>query len=220
MRFHQGICAILLFIFLAALGSSGVSGSKVVLVTGFEPFGIYPTNPSQVIAETLNGSTLGDAEIIGMVLPVDFNKSVERTRDAMEQHHPDVVISLGLNAKSKVIEVEKIGFNLKRYPKGDGAWSFPQRIDKNGPFFRITPLKTYEIVQKIRDENIPVKLSFFAGSYICNALFYGILGYVKNQSLNTTTGFIHVPLLDSQDPSGMPLGTMVDAVKIAIQESL
>ncbi|HWR27239.1 MAG TPA: hypothetical protein VN377_02255, partial [Candidatus Thermoplasmatota archaeon] len=127
---------------------------------------------------------------------------------------------LGLNAKADAIEVEKIGVNIKRYPKDDGSWSFPQRIDMNGPFFRITSLKTSEIARKIRDADIPAKQSFFAGSYICNALFYGVLGYVKEQNLNTSVGFIHVPLLDSQDSAGMPLESMVEAVKIAVQECL
>jgi len=220
MRLHQGICIFILFIVLVPLGMSGVSSSKVVLVTGFEPFGVYLTNPSQLIAETLNGSTLNDAEIIGIVLPIDFDKSVEITRDAIEQYHPDMVISLGLHAKSPMIEVEKIGFNLKRYQKDDGTWSFPQRIDKNGPFLRITSLKTNDIARKIRDANIPARQSFFAGMYICNALFYEVLGFAEDQNLNSTIGFIHVPLLDSQSPSGMPLETMVDAVKIAILESL
>jgi pyroglutamyl-peptidase len=181
---------------------------------------VHSTNPSQIIAETLNGSSLNDAKIIGIVLPVDFEKSVERARDAIELYHPDVVISLGLNVKAQRIEVEKIGFNLKRYPKDDGTWSFPQKIEKNGPFLRLTSLKTNDIAGTIRQANIPAQQSFFAGTYICNALFYGLLGYVMELNLNITVGFLHVPLLDSQNPSGMPLQMMVDAVKIVIQESL
>lgn len=210
----------MLFIFLIPLGMYGASGSTVVLVTGFEPFGMHSTNPSQIIAEALNGSSLNDAEIIGIVLPVDFEKSVAEARDAIELYNPDVVISLGLNAKAQRIEVEKIGFNLKRYPKDDGTWSFPQRIDKNGPFLRLTSLKTHDITRTIRQAHIPAQQSFFAGTYICNALFYGLLGYVMERNRSITVGFLHVPLLDSQDPSGMPLQMMVDAVKIAIRESL
>ncbi len=75
---------------------------RSVLVTGFEPFGTYPINPSQVIAETLNGSTLHDAEIIGIILPVNFTTSVEKAKEAIELYKPDVVISLGLNAKAEV----------------------------------------------------------------------------------------------------------------------
>jgi pyroglutamyl-peptidase len=220
MRIRYGVYVIWILVLLVPTGMYSASCSKVVLVTGFEPFGIYTTNPSQLIAETLNGSSLNDTELIGIVLPVDFNKSVELATEAIQLYHPDVVISLGLNARSDVIEVEKIGVNLKRYQKDDGSWSFPRRIEKNSPFLRISSLHTNEIVRKIREADIPVHQSFFAGMYVCNALFYGVLGYVAEQDMNISIGFIHVPLLDSQDPQGMPLETMADAVKIAIQESL
>ncbi len=209
-----------IFILSVSLGMCGASGTQVVLVTGFEPFGSYTTNPSQVLAETLNGSTLYGADLVGLVLPVDFNESVERTKEMIQRHHPVLVISLGLAPGSKSIEVEKIGINLKRFQHDDGTWSLPHRIDKTGSFLRITSLHTMTIVGKIRQAHIPVKQSFFAGMYVCNALFYGILGYIHDQNMNTTVGFIHVPLLDSQDPQGMPLENMVEAVKIAIQASL
>jgi pyroglutamyl-peptidase len=220
MRLRQVPLVIGIFMLIIPFGTLSAAGTKTVLVTGFEPFGSYTTNPSQVVAETLNGSTLTDAEIIGIVLPVNFTTSVERVIAAMEQYHPDIVISLGLNAKSHVIEVEKIGFNLKRYPKDDGTWSFPQRIEKNGPFIRLTSLNTQDIARIMRQAHIPAKQSFFAGTYVCNAVFYGVLGYTKSQDLNTSVGFIHVPLLDSQDPQGLPVETLVDAVKISIEVSL
>ncbi|HWR27585.1 MAG TPA: hypothetical protein VN377_04000, partial [Candidatus Thermoplasmatota archaeon] len=109
MRRRVGLLFIGIFILVVSFGVSSGTGAKVVLVTGFEPFGTYPINPSQVIAETLNGSTLHDAEIIGIILPVNFTTSVERAKEAIELYKPDVVISLGLNAKAEVIEVEKIG---------------------------------------------------------------------------------------------------------------
>jgi len=220
MRLLTGICIVGFVLLVLPFVMCNASGEKVVLVTGLEPFDSYSTNPSQLIAETLNGSLLYNAEIIGLILPVDFNRSVKNTIEAIEQYQPDVVISLGLAARSKVISVEKIGINLKRSPKDDGTWSFPQRIEKYGSFFRISPLRTNVIVWKIRQANIPTQQSFCAGLYVCNALFYGVLGYVKNQNINTTIGFIRVPLLQTQDPKGMPLETMVDAVEIAIQISL
>jgi pyroglutamyl-peptidase len=220
MRCRSGFLVVGMVMMVLSLGTSGAIGAKIVLVTGFEPFGTYPTNPSQVIVEALNGSSLYNAEIVGLVLPVNFTTSVERAVDALELYHPDVVISLGLNAKADGIEVEKIGVNLKRYPLGDGRWSFPRLIEKNGSFLRFTSFKTNDIVRKIQGADIPAKQSFFAGTYICNALFYGLLGYVKAKNLNTSIGFIHVPLLDTQAPQGMPFEVMVDAVKMAIQVSL
>jgi len=209
-----------ILILLFPIGLYSASGAQVVLITGFEPFGNYTVNPSQLIAEALNGSTLNDAEIVGVVVPVDFDESVQITTDAIQQYHPDLVISLGLNARSQAVRIEKIGVNLKRYPKNDGTWSFPRRIDVSGPFLRFSPFHTANIVRRIREANISVQQSCFAGTYICNSLFYQLLGYVSEQNSSIKVGFIHVPLLDSQNPQGMPLETMVDAVKIAIEVSL
>ena len=172
MRHPQKILIIgILLLFVSSCAYSS-SGAPVVLVTGFEPFDDYEVNPSQLIAETLNGSSFEDAEIIGIVLPVDFNTSVERAIQAIEQYHPILVISIGLAARSPTIKVEKIGINLKRYPIGDNAWSFPRRIDPTGPFFRFSPLPTNDIVSKMRDVNISARQSLFAGTYVCNAVFY------------------------------------------------
>jgi len=220
MRRHRlaqviGICFLLL-----PISMNSASGAQVVLVTGFEPFGNYTINPSQLIAEALNGSILNDTEIIGMVLPVDFNESVKMTTVAIEHYQPFLVISLGLNARARAIEIEKIGINLKRYPKDDGTWSFPRRIDVSGPFLRFSSIHTFDIVRKIREANIPAQQSHFAGTYICNTLFYQLLGYVSEQHSSRKVGFIHVPLLDSQDQDGMSLQTMAEAVKIAIQTCL
>lgn len=220
MRVRKAACLFGVVIVFIPLVSMSVAAGKVVLVTGFEPFGVHSINPSQLIAETLNGTTLNDASIIGIVLPVDFNRSIEEARAAIEKYHPDVILSLGLAARSKVVKVEKIAVNFKRFPKDDGTWSFPQRIDKNGPFVRITSLDASVIAREIRNAGIPARQSFFAGTYICNALFYGLLGDTKEHNMTAAVGFIHVPLLETQDPEGMPLESMIDAVKITIQESL
>ncbi len=217
MNVRHTACFLSVLLLIVPLVFTSVSAGTVVLVTGFEPFGVHAINPSQIIADTLNGTIINDAEIIGIVLPVDFNRSIEKAREAIEQYHPDVVLSLGLAARSKVIKVEKIAVNLKRFPRDDGTWSFPQRIQSNGPFVRITTLDAGGIAREMRQAGIPARQSFFAGMYICNSLFYGLLGDSKENNMTATVGFIHVPLLVSQDPAGMALDTLVDAVKIAIQ---
>ena len=211
------VCGVLFVILFVQ--ASVVSGQHVVLVTGFEPFGSYTTNPSQLIAESLNGTVIEDAVIIGIVLPVNFTQSVEQATDAIQRYQPDLVVSLGLNVRAQEIRVEKIGINLKRYPKNDGTWSFPRRIDRSGPFLRCSPFPARDIVKKIQAANISAKISCFAGTYICNSLLYQLLGDETWQN-GTKIGFIHVPLLDTQDPEGMPLGSMLDAVRIAVQVNM
>ena len=189
---------------------------KIVLITGFEPFGGYDINPSQIIAETLNGQVINDARIIGIIVPVNFTESVEVVTKAIEDYKPEFVISLGLAASSYKIRIEKVGLNLRKKNYDKFQWFNFRRIDPNGPWIRLSSLPTFCITREIQKAGIPVRLSFFAGIYMCNALLYNVLGYICENNLQIKTGFIHVPLPSSQDPKGMELETMLDATKIAI----
>ena len=197
-----------------------VSCTPVVLVTGFGPFQNYSVNPSGLIAEALNGYSIAGASVVGVVLPVEYNQSLEIAVHAIERYQPVLVISCGLNARAHTIHVENIGVNLKRYPKGNGCLSFPHRIEKTGPLFRVSMIPVSEVVRAIKDANISAQQSYFAGMYVCNGLFYRLMSYAEGLNDSIDVGFMHVPLLNSQDPEGMPLGAMVDAVTLAIQTCL
>lgn len=191
-----------------------------VLLTGFGPFNIYDVNPSQLIVEELNGEIIDGAEVIGLILPVDFSESVENITKAIDDYEPNIVISTGLSPRAKKINVEKIGINIKMYPRTEKLWFIPRLLERFGPLFRPSNLATKDIVSNINEAGIPSRQSFYAGFYICNAVLYGTLGYIKEKQLPIKSGFIHVPLLTSQDPGGMELNDMVDSIKIAIQTSL
>src|SRR5207253_1688336 len=55
-----------------------------ILVTGFEPFGPWQRNPSGETARHLDGSTIIDAEITGLVLPVSFRRATAPSHSAGE----------------------------------------------------------------------------------------------------------------------------------------
>jgi len=192
----------------------------IVLVTGFEPFSKYDVNPSQLIAETLNGEYINDIEIVGIVLPVDFDESVDIVVQAIEDYDPLLVMSIGLAPGAVSIELEKIGVNLKTPLLNESSWLFPRRINPNGPFIRISPINTRKVTKELREAKIPAHQSYSAGIYVCNAVLYGTLGYIKDHELSTRAGFIHVPLLNSQNPDGMKLETMIEAAILSINSSL
>jgi len=216
------IIAILLFFSFSTAGyaCSPLSTKKesIVLVTGFEPFGGYDINPSQIIAQSLDGQELDGAFIYSLVLPVDFNDSVQISTTAIDFLHPDLIISIGLEAKADAIHVEKLGINLKYDPnKSDKGYS---RLNPRGPLIRFSSLPTQSIVHELRKKGIPTQLSWSAGTYICNALLYGEISYIQQHKLPIRVGFIHVPLLQSQDPNGMDEQVMLEAIKTIIQISV
>ena len=192
---------------------------SVILVTGFGPFSVYDVNPSELIAKELDGEIIEDATVVGIVLPVNFTESVEVATQAIETYNPIVVISLGLAAPRRWICVEKVGFNLRQ--KNVSGKVIFTRLDPCGPIFRLSSIPTFFIAREMRRAGIPARTSFRAGIYICNAELYGVLGFINENNLPIKMGFIHVPLLTSQDPKmGMDLEDMVEAIRIAIQVSL
>jgi pyroglutamyl-peptidase len=191
----------------------------VILVTGFGPFSIYDINPSELIAKELDGEIIENATVIGIILPVNFTESVEVATQAIETYNPDFVISLGLAAPASWIRVEKVGLNLRR--KNVSGRIIFTRLDPYGPFFRLSSIPTYFIAREIRKAGIPARQSFRAGIYICNALLYGVMGRIKEDNLPIKMGFIHVPLLKSQNhKKGMEFEDMVSATRIAIHVCL
>ena len=100
------------------------SKNTTVLVTGFGPFSTYDINPSQLIAEELDGQYIDEVKIIGLVLPVDFDFSIENITKAIANYTPKVLISTGLSPRAKKMNVEKVGINLKMYPRDEKKWFF------------------------------------------------------------------------------------------------
>ncbi len=197
-----------------------LNNSNVVLITGFGPFGGHEINPSQLIAENLSGKIINNASLVGIILPVDYLESVIVITDAIESLNPILIISLGLAANYKSIGIEKLALNLKRIKKDNWPYYKIQRINPNDPLFRVSHLPSFKIAKEIQNEGISAKPSFYGGIYICNALLYNVLGYINENNLNIKAGFIHVPLLSSQNPSGMDLEDMISATTIVIEETL
>jgi len=64
-----------------------------ILVTGFEPFGTFPTNPSQTVALTV--APPAGVDLMRLVLPVVANESVARLMQVVEEARPAAVLTWG-----------------------------------------------------------------------------------------------------------------------------
>ena len=188
---------------------------SIVLITGFEPFGEYIINPSQLIVEEVNGMKIGNASIIGIVLPVNFSNAIAIVENAIKHYNPKIVISIGLESYAHSIHIEKIGLNLK----SEGFRKF-SRINASAPLFYTSTIPTSAIIKEIKKAGISARQSIFAGTYVCNAVMYSVLHYIAMNNMSTKAGFIHVPPLISQAKYGMELEEMVGAIIISIETCL
>ena len=92
-----------------------------ILVTGFDPFGGETVNPAIETVKRLPDSVAG-AEIIKLEIPTVCHKSLRVIDEAIAEHDPDVVLSIGQAGGRPDITVERIGINMDdcRIPDNEG----------------------------------------------------------------------------------------------------
>lgn len=170
-----------------------------VLVTGFEPFDGADVNPSGEVARRLGELGHPDCHLIGEVLPVSFAQAPGLLAAAIDAHHPDVVVMLGLAEKRHAITPERVAINLAdaRIADNDGAQPTDAPLEPHGPAARFSLLPVKNIAAAIANAGIPAEVSLTAGSYVCNAVMYTALGIAEHasgpQGAGLQAGFIHVP---------------------------
>jgi pyroglutamyl-peptidase len=188
-----------------------------ILLTGFEPFGKATTNPSGEIVKQISGDN-----IVTAILPVAYAQSAEYLLNLIEKHNPDVVISLGQAEGRKEITPERIAINLDdaRLADNEGVLRSEVKIIKDAPDGYFSTLPLMEIVEAINGKGVPAAVSLSAGTFLCNHIFYVMQN--KFAGTGVRSGFVHVPLMDSQAPEfpglpTMPLDQMVLAVRAMLE---
>lgn len=147
-----------------------------VLVTGFEPFGGEPTNPSWETASRLP-KTLGGHEIIARKLPVEYDRAARELAEAIAELHPDAVISIGQAGGRGAITPETVAINMAHTQSPDGAGKVCDgiRLLPFGADGYFTNLNVRRGIEAVQAAGIPARQSYDAGGYVCNAVMYTAL---------------------------------------------
>lgn len=179
-----------------------------ILITGFDPFGNSVINPAYEAVKLLPDQIQGN-EIIKLEIPTVFFKEGIVLEEAVKEHHPDVVICVGQAGGRSSVTVEKVAINLieARIPDNEGKQPFDEPVCEEGPtaYFASIPVKA--MVKNMYDHKIPAKVSYTAGTYVCNDVMYRLLHMIDKKYPEMKGGFIHVPYLPEQVldlPEGTP----------------
>lgn len=202
--------------------SRGSGDERVVLVTGFDPFGGETLNPSWEICNRLPRD-IGGLRVETCRVPCEFRRAIEVVAEAIDRHRPELIVCLGQAGGRTHISVERVAINVNDARMGDNAGSRPidEAIAPDGPaaYFSTLPIKAMALA--MREAGVPSEVSNTAGTYVCNHLMYGVLHYLAGSGIAARAGFIHVPYAEEQvaDQPGRPslsLDTMVKGVRAAI----
>jgi len=82
--------------------------ARVILLTGFAPFGGERTNPSWEVASDLDGKEIGGATIRALELPVSCRRASKMVIDAIARVKPTAVLGLGQAGGRPSLSIEKV----------------------------------------------------------------------------------------------------------------
>jgi pyroglutamyl-peptidase len=198
--------------------------SKPILLTGFEPFGGERVNPSAEVARALHGRTIDGARVVGIVLPCVFGASIDTLRNAIDAHRPQLVLALGQAAGREGFTLERVAINLDdaRIADNAGAQPIDAPVVARGPAAHFTTLPIKAMVAALHDAGHTASVSYSAGTFVCNHVFYGLQHALKRRR-SVRSGFMHLPCLPEQAARGTPsmtLTTMVEGVGLALATAL
>lgn len=170
-----------------------------ILVTGFDPFGGATINPAYEAVKLLP-DTIEDATIIKVEIPTVFGKDEVAVKSAIETHKPDVVLCVGQAGGRSGMTVEKVAINLMeaRIPDNDGNQPLDTPVKEDGPtaYFATIPVKS--MVEYMKAAKIPARVSYTAGTFVCNDIMYRVLYMIDREYPQMKGGFVHVPYLPEQ----------------------
>ncbi|MFK8256535.1 pyroglutamyl-peptidase I [Erwinia sp. AnSW2-5] len=198
---------------------------KTVLITGIEPFDGELLNPSWEAVNQLSDRLIGNTKVVARQLPCVFGAAVDEITRLIDELKPELVIAVGQAGGRADISIERVAINVidARIPDNAGVQPVDEPIEPQGPAAYFSTLPVKAMVAGIREAGIPVSVSQTAGTYVCNAIMYGLLHHLRRRK--TRGGFIHIPYLPEQAvkhpgvPS-MSQASVVLALEMAISIAL
>jgi pyroglutamyl-peptidase len=184
---------------LAGLATAAPAEEKVILLTGFEPFGeSRPPNPSWEGIRNLDGQKWNGFRLKAVELPVVWGEPLPNLKAQMEKHQPVAIFSFGQGAPGQ-FAIESRAHN-QRGEIQDNRGNLPTTplIVEDGKSQLSATLDCQALANRLKKKGYPVRVSDNAGRYLCEETLYS-LESLRKQDDALTVSFCHVP----------PLGTTI-----------
>lgn len=183
---------------------------KKLLITGFEPFGGEAINPSWEAVLKLSDK-IGDYTLTKLLVPVVFGEGARIIIEKAKEISPDVIICIGQAGGRDAVTPEMVGINLRyaQMPDNNGNQPKDERIIPDGENAYFSTLPVRKIAEEINNAGVTSRVSYSAGSYVCNDVLYSLLSHYEGKQ--TKVGFIHIPYSPEQNKK--PCMDILDVVK-------
>lgn len=197
-----------------------------ILLTGFEPFGGEQKNPSWLAVQQLDGYQLDDeVQIVSRQLSCVFEQSQQELKAAIDELKPALVLAVGQAGGRTELCFEKVAINFIDARIADNAGQQPvgTPVVTDGPAAYFTTLPIKAMVNRLKQQGIPAAVSYTAGTYVCNTVFYALMHQLKDNP-KVRAGFLHIPYAPEQAigkaVASMPVDMVVRALKLCLPVAL
>ena len=168
--------------------------ARTLLLTFFGPFPGVPVNPTVALAagvQRLLAQMRPDLRVVARELPVSYNGSSA----ALQEVRPDALISLGVAVGRDAVSLEQVAINLDcaGIEDNDGDRRCDEPIAQGGREAYFSSLPVRASFERLRAAGEPVEISYTAGTYVCNHVFYEGQRISRELGLSIPAGFVHVP---------------------------
>ena len=174
--------------------------ARTLLLTFFGAFPGVPVNPTVALAEgaqRLLAQMRPDLNVITRELPVSYDGSSTALRTALQEVQPDALISLGVAVGRDVVSLEQVAINLDSagIEDNDGDQRCDEPIAPGGQEAYFSSLPVRASFERLHAAGEPVEISYTAGTYVCNHVFYEGQRISRDLGLSIPAGFVHVPAI-------------------------
>lgn len=192
-----------------------------ILITGFEPFAKDEINSSWESVKLLPNELKGN-NIYKVLIPVVFN--VDKLIENIKKYSPDIIILVGQAGGRTGITIERVAINLDDaiIPDNNNYQPVDNTIKLDGENAYFSPLPVKTIINNLKDNDIEARISYTAGTYVCNHVMYNTLYHINKNNLDIKAGFIHVPYLPIQtmDKPSMKIEDIVKGLLSIIETTI
>ena len=171
--------------------------TKTLLITYFGPFPGVSVNPSGVTARQVADVLANESavRVITREVPVSYAGSSEALEEILTDIRPDAVLSLGVAVGRDKVSFEKVAINLDSadIEDNDGVVRVDEAIAPEGREAYFSTLPVRASYERLRGVGLPVEISYTAGTYVCNHVFYEVYRILERQGRRIPAGFVHIP---------------------------
>lgn len=129
-----------------------------------------------------------------LILPVEYRRAEHMLSEALAAEKFASVLMLGQAGGRANIGLERVALNLADTPAADesGEIRLNKELEAGAPQARLASWPLHDWAALLKSENLPVEVSFSAGAFVCNAVYFRAL------QKHPRALFVHVPYLPEQ----------------------